>query len=127
QHVNRSAKLAVRTTMQRGAEPLHAIVQVTRAVSRLIALPRGKSADEPWEYIYLASLIKQHIGELSPGLILEEVHAFRVTRNSDLYIDEEEAENLLRTIEQELRRSSRGNAVRLEVETDCPKDVLELL
>src|SRR5882724_6358170 len=125
--LNRSHNLLVRAKLQRGGEPMHAIVQVPRAVSRLIALPRGKSADEPWEYIYLASLIKQHIGELFPGLILDEVHAFRVTRNSDLYIDEEEAENLLRTIEQELRRSSRGNAVRLEVEADCPKDVLELL
>ena len=84
-------------------------------------MPRGKGEDEPWDYIYLASLIKQHIGELFPGLILDGVHAFRVTRNSDLYIDEEEAENLLRSIEQELRRSSRGNAVRLEVEADCPK------
>src|SRR5881398_373312 len=125
--LNRSHNLLVRAKLQRGGEPLHAIVQVPRAVSRLIALPRGKSADEPWEYIYLASLIKQHIGELFPGLILDEVHAFRVTRNSDLYIDDEEAENLLRTIEQELRRSSRGNAVRLEVEADCPKDFLELL
>src|SRR5213595_2696395 len=125
--LNRSHNLLVRAKMQRGAEPLHAIVQVPRAVSRLIALPRGKSADEPWEYIYLASLIKQHIGELFPGLILDEVHAFRVTRNSDLYIDEEEAENLLRTIEQELRRSSRGNAVRLEVEADCPRDFRDLL
>jgi len=61
------------------------------------------------------------------GGALDEVHAFRVTRNSDLYIDDEEAENLLRTIEQELRRSSRGDAVRLEVEADCPKDFLELL
>src|SRR6059058_5949665 len=125
--LNRSHNLLVQAKLQRGGEPLHAIVQVPRAVSRLILLPRGKSADEPWEYIYLASLIKQHIGELFPGLILDEVHAFRVTRNSDLYIDEEEAENLLRTIEQELRRSSRGNAVRLEVEADCPKDILELL
>jgi polyphosphate kinase len=125
--LNRSHNLLVRAKTQRGGAPLHAIVQVPRAVSRLIALPRGKAADEPWEYIYLASLIKQHIGELFPGLILNDVHAFRVTRNSDLYIDEEEAENLLRTIEQELRRSSRGDAVRLEVETDCPKDVLELL
>src|SRR6266498_649680 len=125
--LNRSHNLLVRAKLQRGGEPLHAIVQVPRAVSRLIALPRGKSADEPWEYIYLASLIKQHIGELFPGLILDEVHAFRVTRNSDLYIDEEEAENLLRTIEQELRRSSRGNAVRLEVEADCPKDFRDLL
>src|SRR5207245_11175086 len=90
-------------------------------------MPRGKGKDQPLGYIYLASLIKQHLGELFPGLILDGVHAFRVTRNSDLYFDEEEAENLLRTIEQELRRSSRGNAVRLEVEADCPKDFLELL
>ncbi len=125
--LNRSHNLLVRAKAQRGGEPMHAIVQVPRAVSRLIALPRGKGTEEPWEYIYLASLIKQHIGELFPGLILDEVHAFRVTRNSDLYIDDEEAENLLRTIEQELRRSSRGDAVRLEVEADCPKDFLELL
>jgi polyphosphate kinase len=125
--LNRSHNLLVRAKAQRGGAPLHAIVQVPRAVSRLILLPRGKAADEPWEYIYLASLIKQHIGELFPGLILNAVHAFRVTRNSDLYIDEEEAENLLRSIEQELRRSRRGDAVRLEVEADCPKDILELL
>src|SRR5216110_1670683 len=125
--LNRSHNLLVRAKAQRGGEPLHAIVQVPRAITRLIALPRGKSAGEPWEYIYLASLIKQHIGELFPGLSLDGVHAFRVTRNSDLYIDEEEAEYLLRTIEQELRRSSRGDAVRLEVEADCPKDFLELL
>src|SRR5919197_1162228 len=100
--LNRSHNLLVRAKLQRGGEPLHAIVQVPRAVSRLILLPRGQGANVPWEYIYLASLIKQHIGELFPGLILDEVHAFRVTRNSDLYIDEEEAENLLRTTEQEL-------------------------
>src|SRR5437899_1492140 len=125
--LNRSHNLLVRAKTRRGSEPLHAIVQVPRVVPRLILMPRGKGADEPWEYIYLASLIKQHIGELFPGLILDGVHAFRVTRNSDLYIDDEEDENLLRTIEQELRRSSRGNAVRLEVEADCPKDFLELL
>src|SRR2546430_12671747 len=66
--LNRSHNLLVRAKAQRGGEPLHAIVQVPRAVSRLIALPRGKSADEPWEYIYLASLIKQHIGELFPEI-----------------------------------------------------------
>ncbi len=125
--LNRSHNLLVRAKTRRRGEPLHAIVQVPRVVPRLILMPRGKGADEPWEYIYLASLIKQYIGELFPGLILDGAHAFRVTRNSDLYIDDEEAENLLRTIEQELRRSNRGNAVRLEVEADCPKDFLELL
>src|SRR5437773_7102010 len=127
QLLNKSHNLLIRAKTKRGGEQLHAIVQVPRVVPRLIAMPRGKGEDEPWVYIYLASLIKQHIGELFPGLILDGVHAFRVTRNSDLYIDEEEAENLLRTIEQELRRSSRGDAVRLEVEADCPKDFLELL
>src|SRR6266568_4436766 len=127
QLLNKSHNLLVRAKTQRRGEPLHAIVQVPRVLPRLIVMPRGKGEDEPWVYIYLASLIKQHIGELFPGLILDGVHAFRVTRNSDLYIDEEEAENLLRTIEQELRRSSRGNAVRLEVEADCPKDFRDLL
>src|SRR5215471_15655769 len=125
--LNKSHNLLVQAKTQRGGEPLLAIVQVPRVVPRLILMPRGKGDDEPWEYIYLASLIKQHIAELFPGLIIDAVHAFRVTRNSDLYIDDEEAENLLRTIEQELRRTSRGNAVRLEVEADCPKDFLELL
>src|SRR5882672_7175554 len=125
--LNKSHNLLVRARTQRRGEPLLAIVQVPRVMPRLILMPRGKGEDEPWEYIYLASLIKQHIAELFPGLILDAVHAFRVTRNSDLYIDDEEAENLLRTIEQELRRSSKGDAVRLEVEADCPKDFTELL
>ena len=127
QLLNRSHNLFVRARTQRDGEPLHAIVQVPRVLPRLILIPRDKGEDERWDYIYLASLIKHHIGDLFPGLILDGVHAFRVTRNSDLYIDEEEAENLLRSIEQELRRSSRGDAVRLEVEADCPKDFRELL
>jgi polyphosphate kinase len=125
--LNKSHNLLVRAKTKRRGEPLLAIVQVPRVVPRLILMPRGQGEDEPWDYIYLASLIKQHIAELFPGLILDAVHAFRVTRNSDLYIDDEEAENLLRTIEVELRRSSKGDAVRLEVEADCPKDFIELL
>ncbi len=123
--LNKSHNLLVRAKTKRRGEPLFAIVQVPRVIPRLILMPRGP--EEPWDYIYLASLIKQHIAELFPDLILDGVHAFRVTRNSDLYIDDEEAENLLRTIEQELRRSSKGDAVRLEVEADCPKDFIELL
>jgi len=127
QLLNKSHNLLVRARVERGAALLHAIVQVPRVLPRLIVMPRGKGDDEPWDYIYLASLIRQHIADLFPGMILDGVHAFRVTRNSDLYIDEEEAENLLRSIEQELRRSSRGDAVRLEVEASCPKEFRELL
>src|SRR3954467_10716170 len=127
QLLNKSHNLLVRAKAQRGGELLHAIVQVPRVLPRLVLMPRGRSEEEPWDYIYLASLIKHHIADLFPGLILDGVHAFRVTRNSDLYIDEEEAENLLRSIEQELRRRSKGDAVRLEVEADCPKDFRDQL
>jgi polyphosphate kinase len=127
QLLNKSHNLLVRARAKKGDEPMHAIVQVPRAVSRLIHMPREDKSDQSWNYIYLASLIKQHVADLFPGLIIDCVHAFRVTRNSDLYVDEEEADNLLRSIEQELRRSSRGNAVRLEVEADCPNDFSDLL
>jgi len=130
QVLNKSHNLMVRARRPGDEEPLYAIVQVPRVVPRLIALPRQKPAKgeiKPWEYIQLSDLIKSHLADLFPGLILEGVHAFRVTRNSDLYIDDEEADNLLRTIEQELRRSNRGNAVRLEVEADCPRDFQLLL
>ncbi|MDQ6938758.1 MAG: RNA degradosome polyphosphate kinase, partial [Verrucomicrobiota bacterium] len=127
QLLNKSHNLLVRARAEKGGEELLAIVQVPRVLPRLILMARGKGDDEPWDYIYLADLIKENIADLFPGLLLDGVHAFRVTRNSDLYIDEEEADNLLRSIEQELRRSSKGNAVRLEVEADCPKDFRQLL
>src|SRR5438309_3529808 len=127
QLLNKSHNLLVRARAHQGGDPLLAIVQVPRVVPRLILMPRVKGDGEPWDYIYLASLIKHYIAELFPGLMLDGVHAFRVTRNSDLYIDEEEAENLLRTIEQELRGSTRGRSVRLEVEADWPRDLRDLL
>src|SRR5437879_8890065 len=71
QLLNKSHNLFVRAKAQRGGEPLHAIVQVPRVVPRLIAMPRGK--EEPWTYIYLASLIRHHIAALFPGLILDGV------------------------------------------------------
>src|SRR6187399_182587 len=98
QLLNKSHNLLVRARAHQGGEPLLAIVQVPRVVPRLILMPRGKGDDEPWDYIYLASLIKHYIAELFTGLILDGIHAFSDTRNSDLHIDEEEAENLLRTI-----------------------------
>ena len=126
QVLNKSHNLMVRARRKDDEEPLYAIVQVPRVAPRLIALPR-KNDSGPWEYILLSELVKEHVGELFPGLALEGVHAFRIIRNGDLYIDDEEADNLLRTIEQELRRRNKGNAVRLEVKADCPRDFQLLL
>jgi polyphosphate kinase len=127
QVLNKSHNLIIRARKPGTDEPLFAVVQVPRVIPRFIQLPRESGEHVPWDYVYLADMIKAHVGELFAGLELEGVHAFRVTRNSDLYIDDEEAENLLRTIEQELRRSSRGNVVRIEVEDDCPADFREML
>ncbi|MGZ4983745.1 MAG: polyphosphate kinase 1, partial [Chthoniobacterales bacterium] len=90
QLLNKSHNLLVRARARKGADAMLAIVQVPRVLPRLIQMPRGNAEDEPWDYIYLADLIKQNIADLFPGLVLDGVHAFRVTRNSDLYIDEEE-------------------------------------
>jgi polyphosphate kinase len=128
--LNKSHNLIVRARKPRSrGEPLYAIVQVPRSVPRLIRLPGRdpQQSSSSWDYVYLSSLIKHHIAELFSGLKLEGVHAFRVTRNSDLYIDDEEATNLLATIEQELIRARRGDAVRLEVDSDCPADFEHLL
>ncbi|MEI8341104.1 MAG: polyphosphate kinase 1 [Verrucomicrobiota bacterium] len=127
QVLNKSSNLIVRARKPSQDEPLFAIIQVPRVVPRMICIPRGKGEEEPWNYIYLSSLIKHNIGRLFPSLILDDVHVFRITRNSDLYIDEEEAENLLRTIEQELQRANKGNAVRLEVEEDCPAEFQQFI
>lgn len=126
QVLNKSHNLMVRARRHDEETPLYAIVQVPRVAPRLIALPR-KDANAPWDYILLSDLVREYVGELFPGMVLEGVHGFRITRNGDLYIDEEEADNLLRTIEQELRRRNKGNAVRLEVNADCPRDFQLLL
>jgi polyphosphate kinase len=129
QVVNKSHNLIVRARTPRSkGEPLYAIVQVPRAVTRLVRLPsRTEDGAERYDYVYLSDLIKLYAAELFPGLKLEGVHAFRITRNSDLYIDDEEAVNLLATIEQELIRARRGDAVRIEVEASCPPDFQKLL
>jgi len=111
----------------RNGDLSYVVVQLPRMLPRLIRLPRATAKAGEWDFIFLKSLIKFHVGELFPGLKVAGAHAFRVTRNSDLYIDDEEAENLLRTIEAELKKRNRGNAVRIEVQADCPPEVEAML
>ena len=104
-----------------------AIVQIPRVLSRVVELPSGLSKSGGKRFLFLKGIIKHFIGDLFPGLIVVSAHGFRITRNSDLYLDEEEVENLLRLVEEELRKRSKGNAVRLEVETGTPAPVIEML
>jgi polyphosphate kinase len=106
-------------------EKLVAILPVPRILPRLVLIAPAKTG--PQRYIFLSDIIKLCAGELFPGYHLASAHAFRVTRNSDLYIDEEEAENLLKKIEEELRHLRRGAAVRLEIEQGVDDQIFATL
>ena len=101
-----------------------AVVQVPRILPRVVPFAKQENGDD---YVFLGHIIQEHVGSLFHGMDVKGVHLFRVTRNSNLYVDEEEARNLLHAIEAELRKVKRGAAVRLEVEHDCPQHTVERL
>jgi polyphosphate kinase len=103
-----------------------AVVQVPRILPRLVPY-RGAGKNGMYRYIFIGNLIQAHVGSLFHGVQVKGAYQFRVTRNSDLYLDEEETDNLLKAIELELRKRSRGNAVRLEVQKDCPGHITDQL
>ena len=99
-----------------------AVVQVPRILPRVV--PFANQTDEQGhDFVFIGSIIKHYVGSLFHGVNVLGAHLFRVTRNSNLYVDEEEADNLLHAIEEELRHVNRGAAVRLEVQEDCPDEV----
>jgi len=107
-------------------EKMMAFIPVPRILPRVVRIPGTRRV--PDSYIFLSDVLKIFAKHLFPGYKVMSVNAFRITRNSDLYIDEEEVENLLQTIEEELYNLRKGSAVRLEIESDVPEDVLtELL
>jgi polyphosphate kinase len=122
QLLNKSLNLIVRVEMQRGRETLKhmAVVQIPRILPRMIQLPR---ADARRDYVYLGHLIGHSLADLFPGTKLLGYWAFRVTRNSELYIDEEETANLLKAVENELHNRRKGDAVRLEIDGNCPPPI----
>lgn len=102
-----------------------AILPVPRILPRLVRIDPAASGRAC--FIFLTDIIKLCAGEFFPGYRIHGAWAFRVTRNSDLYIDEEEAENLLKKIEEELRNLRRGSAVRLEIEDGVEDPIFQTL
>ncbi|MCY2961346.1 MAG: polyphosphate kinase 1 [Planctomycetota bacterium] len=109
-----------------GRESGVAVVQVPRALPRLIALP-DSIADGPNEFVLLSSIVHAHVDDLFPGMNVTSCHQFRVTRNSDLWVEEEEVDDLLRAIKGELSARNFGDAVRLEVASDISDEVARFL
>lgn len=104
---------------------LFAILPVPRILPRLVRVTPEQAG--PQCYIFLSEIIKLCAGEFFPGYRVHGAHSFRVTRNSDLYIDDEESENLLKKIEEELRNLRRGAAVRLEIEDGVADSIFATL
>jgi len=99
-----------------------AILQAPRSLPRVVRLPDA-CAQTPNEFVLLSSVIEAHASELFPGMSATGCYQFRVTRNSDLFVDTEEVDDLLRALEGELSQRRYGDAVRLELDDECPDDL----
>jgi polyphosphate kinase len=126
QLLNKSLNLIVRVEANENgaARRRLAVVQAPRVLPRLVKVPRDNGGRD---YVFLDELIGHYLADLFPGTNILGHWSFRLTRNSELYIDEEEVANLLKAVENELHNRRRGDAVRLEVERDCPADILSEL
>jgi len=105
-----------------GRQASIAVVQAPRALPRLIKMPPEISG-KPDGYVLLTSLLRAFVGELFPGLDMLGCYQWRVTRNSDLFVDEEEVTNLRHALQGELSQRNFGAAVRLEIDRLTPPDL----
>ncbi len=126
QLLNKSLNFVVRLEISKNGSPTSrlAVVQCPAILSRLIRLPR---VDGQHCHVFLGQLIGHFLPDLFPGTKILGCWPFRVTRNSELYVDEEDTPNLLKAVEKELHNRRRGAAVRLEAAHDCPEQIRETL
>jgi polyphosphate kinase len=99
------------------------VVTVPRALPRLVGLPSQGTID----YIFLADLVVHHAARMYKGYDIVSSAAFRVTRNSNLYLQEEESRNLLDSVRAELHNRRKGDAVRLEIESEADPEIIARL
>ncbi len=109
-----------------GRNSARAIVQAPRVLPRAILMPPEVSGC-PYGFVFLSSILHAHVGELFAGMEVLGCYQFRVTRNSDLFVDEEEVKNLRISLQGELPQRHFGDAVRLEVADNCPPAMSEFL
>lgn len=109
-----------------GRESGLAIVQAPRALPRVVKIPKEQFKG-PYNFVLLSSIIHAHVNDLFPGMTVNGCYQFRVTRNSDLFVDNEEVDDLLRALEGELPSRRYNDAVRLEVVDNCPEEISNFL
>jgi polyphosphate kinase len=118
---NLSLSLAVTVRDPASHRPLFARVKVPDILPRFVPLADGAT------FVSLEQVMTAHLDQLFPGMVVVEAHPFRVTRDADIELAEDEADDLLIAVEQELRRRRFGAVVRLEVAATMPENVVRLL
>jgi polyphosphate kinase len=108
---------------RRSALTYTGVVSVPRSLPRLVRLPSENTTD----FIFLADLVAHHAEHMYHGYDIVAAAPFRVTRNSNLYLQEEEARNLLESVRTELHNRRKGDAVRMEIEADADPEIIERL
>jgi polyphosphate kinase len=104
-----------------------AILQAPRALPRIIPLPSEETGGGEHDFVFLSSIIHAFIDELFNGMTVKCCHQFRVTRNSDLYVDDDAIDDLLNAVEGELAMRNYGDEVRLEIDGKCVDDTINFL
>ncbi len=122
--INKALCLAFLLRRRRRSSTVYTgVVTVPRSLPRLVPLPSEGTAD----FIFLADLVAFHASRMYRGYDIVSSAAFRVTRNSNLYLAEEESRNLLDSVRTELHNRRKGDAVRLEIEADANPEIVERL
>ncbi|KVH13541.1 MULTISPECIES: polyphosphate kinase 1 [Burkholderia] len=109
-----------------GRQAVMGIVQAPRALPRVVRMPHALSGFEHG-FVLLSSFMQRFVGELFPQLVVKSCNQFRITRNSELFVDEDEITNLRVALQGELPARHLGNAVRLEVSADTPAHIVRRL
>ena len=103
-----------------------AIVPVPRSLPRVIKLPE-EATDGENDFVFLSSILHANVSRLFPGMTVTGCYQFRVTRNTNLFIDEEEVDDIMSALQGELSGRQYGGSIRLEVADNCPKNMVDYL
>jgi len=104
-----------------------AILQAPRALPRIIPLPPEETGSGVHDFVFLSSIIHAFVDELFNGMTVKCCHQFRVTRNSDLFVDDDAIDDLLNAVEGELAMRNYGDEVRLEIDANCTEGTINFL
>lgn len=104
-----------------------AILQAPRSLPRIIQLPAEETGGGPHDFVFLSSIIHTFVGDLFNGMTVKGFYQFRVTRNSDLFVDDEAIDDLMGAVKGELAMRNYGDEVRLEIDAKCSDSTIDFL